>query len=178
MSRPSEVRFPPLAVRQPATSQRAVVCGDSGADVVARGVDGDGVRGAFGVFVRDDHLRKLEGGGAHGQQRRAEVARGVADEEGGFGGREGARGDDQVSFVFAGFGVEYDNGVATGYWEGSVSWACSTRAPTAGGDEPNASMASGMVLKAGLEVPFGCWWGDIVGGCLVWICSEVSRLTL
>jgi len=26
-------------------------------------------------------------------------------------------------------------------------------------------MASGMVLKAGLEVPFGCWWGDIVGGC-------------
>ena len=25
-----------------------------------------------------------------------------------------------------------------------------------GRDEPNASMASGMVLKAGLEVPFGC----------------------
>lgn len=47
------------------------------------------------------------------------------------------------------------------------------------GDEPNASMASGMVLKAGLEVPFGCWWeGDIVGGCLVMLSSKVSRLTL
>lgn len=34
-------------------------------------------------------------------------------------------------------------------------------------DEPNASMASGMVLKAGLVVPFGCCWGAIVGGRLV-----------
>jgi hypothetical protein len=33
-------------------------------------------------------------------------------------------------------------------------------------DEPNASMASGMVLKAGLVVPFGCCWGAIVGGWL------------
>ena len=48
-----------------------------------------------------------------------------------------------------------------------VGLVLSRRAQTAGGDEPNASMASGMVLKAGLEVPFGCWWGDIVGGCLV-----------
>jgi hypothetical protein len=48
-----------------------------------------------------------------------------------------------------------------------------------GRDEPNASMASGMVLKAGLEVPFGCWWeGDIVGGCLVMLSSKVSQLTL
>ena len=117
MSRPSEIRFPPLAVRQPAARQRAVVRGDSGADIVARGVDGDGVRRAFGVFVRDDHLRELEGGGAHGQQGRAEVAGGVADEEGGFGGREGARGDDQVAFVFAGFGVEDDDGVAAGCGE-------------------------------------------------------------
>ena len=59
-----------------------------------------------------------------------------------------------------------------------VGRVLSRRAQTAGGDEPNASMASGMVLKAGLEVPFGCWWGDIVGGCLVWIFSEVSRLAL
>ena len=117
MSRPSEVRFPPLAVRQPAARQRAVVRGDPGGDVVAGGVDGDGVRGAFRVFVRGDHLRQLEGGGAHGQERRAEVAGGVADEEGGFGGREGARGDDQVAFVFAGFGVEDDDGVAAGCGE-------------------------------------------------------------
>ena len=49
----------------------------------------------------------------------------------------------------------------------------------AGGDEPNASMASGMVLKAGLEVPFGCWWeGDIVGGCLEVFFLAVFRLTL
>ena len=45
-------------------------------------------------------------------------------------------------------------------------------------DEPNASMASGMVLKAGLEVPVGCWGGDIVGGCLVVFFSEVPRLAL
>ena len=94
MPRPPEIRFPPLAVRQPAARQRAVVRGDSGGDVVARGVDGDGVRGAFGVFVRGDHLRELEGSGAHGEQGCAEVAGGVADEEGGFGGREGAGGDD------------------------------------------------------------------------------------
>ena len=94
MSRPSEIRFSFATVRQPAARQRAIVRGDSGGDVVARGVDGDGVRGAFGVFVRDDHLRELEGSGAHGEQGCAEVAGGVADEEGGFGGREGAGGDD------------------------------------------------------------------------------------
>jgi hypothetical protein len=177
MPRPSEIRFSFATVRQPAARQRAIVRGDSGRDGFARGVDGDGVRGAFGVFVRDYHLRELEGGGAHGEQGRAEVAGGMADEEGGFGGREGAGGDYQVAFVFAGFGVEDDDGVAAGWgdvlvWGIRVVWRRSA-------DEPNASMASGMVLKAGLEVPFGCWWdGDIVGDCLVVFFSKVSRLTL
>jgi hypothetical protein len=62
-------------------------------------------------------LWELEGCRAHGEERCAEVAGGVADEEGGFGGREVAGGDYQVAFVFAGFGVEDDNGIATG-WEG------------------------------------------------------------
>ena len=116
MSRPSEIRFSFAPVRQPAARQRAIVRGDSGRDGFARGVDGDGVRGSFGVFVRDHHLREFEGGGARGEQGRAEVAGGVADEEGGFGGGEGAGGDDQVAFVFAGFGVEDDDGIAAG-WE-------------------------------------------------------------
>jgi hypothetical protein len=44
----------------------------------------------------------------------------VADEEGGFGGGEGAGGDDQVAFVFAGFGVEDDDGVAAGCGRGGL----------------------------------------------------------
>jgi len=40
----------------------------------------------------------------------------VADQEGGFGGGEGAGGDDEVAFVFAGFRVEDDEGVAAGCW--------------------------------------------------------------
>ena len=44
------------------------------------------------------------------------------------------------------------------------------RASSFGGvrDVPNASMASGMVLKAGVRVPFGCWWDAIV------VCSYFS----
>ena len=114
MSRPSEILLAPLPIRQPAARQRAIVRGDSGRHFIRGGVDGDGVRGSFGVFVRDYHLREFEGGGARGEQGRAEVAGGVADEEGGFGGGEGAGGDYQVAFVFAGFGVEDDDGVAAG----------------------------------------------------------------
>ena len=120
MSRPSEIRFSFAPVRQPAARQRAIVRGDSGRDGFARGVDGDGVRGSFGVFVRHDHLREFEGGGADGEEGGAEVAAGVADEEGGFGGGEGAGGDYQVAFVFAGFGVEDDDGVAAGWKGGGV----------------------------------------------------------
>jgi hypothetical protein len=65
-------------------------------------------------------LRELESGRAGGEERCAEVAGGVADEEGGFGGGEGAGGDDQVAFVFAGFGVEDDDGVAAGWLGGRV----------------------------------------------------------
>ena len=43
---------------------------------------------------------------AAGEERGAQVAAGVADQEGGFGGGQGAGGDDQVAFVFARFGVE------------------------------------------------------------------------
>jgi len=46
-------------------------------------------------------LREVEGLGAAGEEGRAEVAGGMADEEGGFGRGEGAGGDDQVAFVFA-----------------------------------------------------------------------------
>ena len=54
---------------------------------------------------------------AAGEERGAQVAAGVADQEGGFGGGQGAGGDDQVAFVFARFRVEDYYGVAAGWWE-------------------------------------------------------------
>jgi hypothetical protein len=50
-------------------------------------------------------LGKFELGGEGGQDGRAEQAGGVADHEGGFGGREVLRRDYQVAFVFAVLGV-------------------------------------------------------------------------
>lgn len=43
----------------------------------------------------------------------------MADEEGGFGGGEGAGADDEVAFVFAGFGVEDYDGITAGWGGGS-----------------------------------------------------------
>jgi len=59
--------------------------------------------------------------GAGWRHRRAEVAGGVADEEGAFGRGEGAGGDDEVAFVFAGWGVEDYEEVAGGCIENCVS---------------------------------------------------------
>ena len=120
MPRTSEIRFPLgrltscSALSQPATRQRAIVRRNSRRDLLAGGVYGDCVGCSLGVFVLDYHLREVEGLRAAGEERGAQVAAGVADQEGGFGGGEGAGGDYQVAFVFAGFGVEDDDGVAAG----------------------------------------------------------------
>lgn len=53
------------------------------------------------------HLREFEAGGEGREDRGAEVAGGVADHEGGFGGSEVLGGDDEVAFVFAVGGVHY-----------------------------------------------------------------------
>lgn len=49
----------------------------------------------------------------------------MADEERGFGGREVAGVDDEVAFVFAGFVVEDDEGVAAGCEGGMWLVGCS-----------------------------------------------------
>lgn len=90
----------------------------------------------------------------------------MADEEGGFGGREVAGVDDEVAFVFAGFVVEDDEGVAAGCEVGMLVGCLvlfGHYGPQEVGDEPKASIASGMVLKEGLEelVPFG-WWSRAI----------------
>jgi hypothetical protein len=94
MSRPPEITLPFRPIRQPPARQRAVVRGDSCRDFFARGVDGYGVRGSFGVFVLFDHLWEGQGCCSHGEERRAQVPGGVADEESGFSGCEVAGGDD------------------------------------------------------------------------------------
>lgn len=115
MARPPEGLGRASLVGQQAARQRAVVGADAGADAFVGGVDGDGVGRLVGVRVVLDHLRELQGGGARGRHGGADVARRVADQEGGFGGREGRGGDDEVAFVFARGGVEDDDKFVVGW---------------------------------------------------------------
>ena len=59
----------------------AVVGGDAGGGAVAV-VDRDEERGALALGVLRDHQREVELGGPLGGDRRAQVARGVVEEEG------------------------------------------------------------------------------------------------
>ena len=120
MARPPEIPRRGGRAAEHIARDAAIVRADARADGGVRGVDGDGVGGAVGVGVGGggDHGREVEEGGAGGGEGRAEVARGVPDEEGGFGGAEVSGGYDQVAFVFAGGGVEDDEEVAGGCWGG------------------------------------------------------------
>lgn len=110
MARSSKLRGCCGRVREHVARRRAVCGADSRGGVGPDAVDGDGVGGAVGVFGggQGHHLGQLEGRGAGGGEGRADVARGVADHEGHFGGGEGGGGDDEVAFVFARGGVEDD----------------------------------------------------------------------
>jgi len=86
--------------------------------------------------------------GGHG---RAEIAGGVADHEGGFGGGKVGGGDDEVAFVFAGGGVE-DNEEVAGGWVGG-GWVslcvCGRERDGVESGLPKASMQDGIESK--------CW---------------------
>ena len=72
-----------------------------GGDALIVGIDGDGVGSAIGVRIVGNHLRKVQGGGTRYGQRRADVARAVADHKGGLLGGQRLGGDDQVAFILA-----------------------------------------------------------------------------
>ena len=88
---------------------------DASGDAFIVSIDGDGVGSAIGVRVVGDHLRKVQGGGARHGQRRADVARAVADHEGGLLGCERLGGDDQVAFVLAVGRVKDNHEFAVGW---------------------------------------------------------------
>jgi hypothetical protein len=101
VSRPPEVAGLGIGVRKHAACEAPVVGADASRDAFIIGIDGDSIGSAIGVRIVGDHLRKVQGGGARNGQRRADVARAVADHEGGLLGCERLGGDDQVPFVLA-----------------------------------------------------------------------------
>jgi hypothetical protein len=145
MSRPPKTRRLGTRVRKHATRERAIRRADARRDARVRGVDADSVRGLVGVGVVGDHLREVQGCGARDGERGTQVAGAVADHEGGFCGGQGGGGDDEVAFVFAGWGVEDDDEFVV----------CCTIVRMRGwggrekGDAPNACMTSGIESKAG-----------------------------
>lgn len=115
MPGPPEMARLRIRVREHPARQRAIMRRDARRHRLGVCVDGDGVRGAVGVSVVGDHLREVQGGGARDGQRRADVAAAVADHEGGFFGRQGFGGDDEVAFVFAVGRVEDDDEFVVGW---------------------------------------------------------------
>ena len=74
------------------------------------------VRGAIGIFIcrSSNHGREIETACEIYGQRSADEAGGVADHEGHLRSGEVLGGDDQVAFIFAGDGVQDDDGLAGG----------------------------------------------------------------
>jgi hypothetical protein len=147
MSRPPKTGRLGTRIRKHATRERAIRRADTRRDAGIRGVDADGVGGLIRVRVVGDHLWEVQGCGARDGERGAQVAGAVADHEGGFGGGQGGRGDDEVAFVLARGGVEDDDEFVVG-WECISLWSSCSMAVT-GGCVPNACMTSGIESKAG-----------------------------
>ena len=91
----------------------AVVGGDAGGGAVAE-VDGDEERGALALGVLHHHRRQVELGGPLGGDRRAEVARGVVEEERDALRRGELGRHDQVALVLAVLVVDHDEDLAAG----------------------------------------------------------------
>lgn len=62
----------------------------------------------------------MEGGGARDGERCADVAGGVADHKGGFGGRESGGSNDEVALILAGGIVEDNDKLVVGYSHGGL----------------------------------------------------------
>ena len=77
-------------------------------------VDRDEERGALALGVLRDHQREVELGGPLGGDRRAEVARGVVEEEGDALRRGELGRHDQVALVLAVLVVDHDEDLASG----------------------------------------------------------------
>ena len=75
-------------------------------------VDADGEGGALRLGVLADHERQLELVGPLGQQRHADDARGVGQEEGDLLGRDRLGRHDEVALVLAVLVVDHDHDLA------------------------------------------------------------------
>ena len=110
---PDQVRALRRGIGQHADGPRPVRGGDAGADA-GRRVDGHGVRRPQAVLVVRHHQRQLEPVQDLRRGGRADVAAGVADEQGHqLGGRE-ARGEGQVALVLAVLVVDDHHGSPDG----------------------------------------------------------------
>ena len=110
---PDKVRTAGIAVGEVANRRGAVVGRDPGRRTVPI-IDRNGEGGAVDRLAVGDHRRQLEAPGDLCRQRRADDARGVADDEGDLLGRRVYRREDQVAFVLTVVVVGHDDDFASG----------------------------------------------------------------